>query len=164
MAGAVVAFTFWDRMRFSLDAANQLIDKEGLDTIADLRELDSKKCERIVAKLIKPGGVDPATGDPNHGVEVSDRAQTNLCIAVHRAVMWERCDRPYGLGDISLNDDFDVAKRQLVMEEKHKNDSSLIVPFADNMLKDCNFIEFSEEMVKLVNKFRHPTGIPIGFV
>ena len=59
MAGVVVARAFWDRMRFSLAAANRLIDREELDTIEDLRELDSKRCERIVGKLIKPGGRTP---------------------------------------------------------------------------------------------------------
>ena len=67
MAGVVVARAFWDRMRFSLAAANQLIDKEGLDTIADLRDLDSKRCDRIVAKLIKPGGWMPRRGIPTVG-------------------------------------------------------------------------------------------------
>ena len=105
MATIVVARAFFDRMKFKVEAANKLIDKEGLETIADLRELDSKRCERIVAKLIKPGGVD-AAGDPNAGVEVSDRAQTSFCIAVHRAVMWERCDRPHVLADVELCDAF----------------------------------------------------------
>ena len=50
MAAVVAARAFWDRMRFSLPAANRLIEKEELDTIEDLRELDSKRCERIVGK------------------------------------------------------------------------------------------------------------------
>ena len=81
------ARAFWDRMKFSRDAADQLIDKEGLDDIEELWDLDSKSCDRIVAKLIKPGGIDAATGDPNRGVEVSDRAQTNFTIVVQRAVI-----------------------------------------------------------------------------
>ena len=71
MAAIVVARMFSERMKFKVEAANKLISKEGLETIADLRELDSKRCERIVAKHVKSGGVD-AAGDPNSGVEVSD--------------------------------------------------------------------------------------------
>ena len=37
--------------------------------------------------------------------------------------MWERCDRPYVLSDIELDEDFDIAKHQLTMEKKHENDS-----------------------------------------
>ena len=163
MAGVVVARAFWDRMRFSLAAANRLIEKEELSTIEDLRELDSKRCERIVGKLIKPGGTDNA-GDPNYGVEVSDRAQTNFCIAVHRAVMWERCQRPYVLSDIEIDDDFEMAKHQLAMEEKHVDQPSLVTPYEDKQLKDRDYIQFAEELVKLFNKFRHTSGVVIGFV
>ena len=138
MAGVVVARAFWDRMRFKLAAANQLIDKEGLDSIDELRDLDSKRCERIVAKLIKPGGVDD-DGDPNRGVEVSDRAQTNFGIAVHRAVMWDRTQRPYVLANIDIDDDFEMAKHQLKQEESHVNPILLIKPYEDKQLKDSDF-------------------------
>ena len=50
------------------------------------------------------------------------------------------------------------------MEEKHKNEPSLIQPLANSDLRDRNFIEYSEEMVKKLNKFRHSSGIPIGHV
>ena len=158
------ARAFWDRMKFSRDAADQLIDKEGLDDIEELWDLDSESCGRIVAKLIKPGGIDAATGDPNRGVEVSDRAQTNFTIAVQRAVMWKRTDRPYDLDDIDIDDDFEIAKHQLKKEKTHVNPTSLITPYEDKQLKDDNFFEFSEELIQLFNKFRHPSGIVIGFV
>ena len=56
MADRVPARDFHQLMMFSLEAANDLIDEEGLDSIEELVDLTPKRCERIVDRLVKPGG------------------------------------------------------------------------------------------------------------
>ena len=68
------------------------------------------------------------------------------------------------MADIDLDDTFDNAKCQMILEAKHTNDPSLYVPYSNNQLNQRNFIVFSEELVNLINKTRHATGVPIGFV
>ena len=161
MGDVVAARSMFQRMKFELEAANKLITKEGIDSVEELRLLDKERCERIVARLVKPGGT-LANGNANPGLEVSERATTNFAIAAKRAEMWHRCGRPFTLASIDLNDDFEVARRQMILEEKHVNDSSLIAPLTNNQLKDRNFIEFAEVILKKISKFRHTSGIPIG--
>ena len=103
MAGNVVARNFHQRMNFSPAAANELIDEEGLDDIEELVELTPKRCERIVDRLVNPGGLD-ATGQPNRGIRVPERTTTNLINAAQLAKMWARCQRPYTLADIQNRD------------------------------------------------------------
>ena len=52
----VVARSAFQRMTFELAAANKLIDKEGIQSVDNLRLLDERRCERIVNRLVKPGG------------------------------------------------------------------------------------------------------------
>ena len=52
----------------------------------------------------------------------------------------------------------------MVLEAKHNNATALYVPYTNNQLNQRNFLVFSEEIVKLINKTRHATGVPIGFV
>ena len=52
----------------------------------------------------------------------------------------------------------------MVLEAKHNNGTALYVPYTNNQLNQRNFLVFSEEIVKLINKTRHATGVPIGFV
>ena len=40
----------------------------------------------------------------------------------------------------------------------------IIQPLSNNDLRDRNFIEYSEEVIKKLNKFRHSSGLPIGHV
>ena len=93
MAGRVAAREFHERMKFSQDAANELIDQEGLDSIEELVDLTLHCIQRIVDRLVKPGGVDPTTGDPNQGFRVPERATTNLTNACTLAKMWARTQR-----------------------------------------------------------------------
>ena len=126
MAGRVAAREFHERMKFSQDAANELIDQEGLDSIEELVDLTPKCIERIVDRLVKPGGVDPTTGDPNRGFRVPERATTNLTNASTLAKMWKRTQRAKSLVDITTRDQLAVAHRQRELEEGHKNDESII--------------------------------------
>ena len=68
------------------------------------------------------------------------------------------------MADIELNETFDVAKCQMIFEEKHNNNSLLYVSCTDKQLKKRNFLKFAEEKIKLINRTRHATGIPIDFV
>ena len=52
----------------------------------------------------------------------------------------------------------------MIMESKYKNDSAIIQPLSNNDLRDRNFIEYGEEIVKKLNKFRHSSGVLIGHV
>ena len=106
-------------MKFSQDVANEAIDKEGLDSIDELLELNLKRCEKIVDRIVKPGGLD-AAGQPNRGIYVPERAITNLTHASHLAKMWKRCQRPYTMANINLGDDLATARRQMELEIGHK--------------------------------------------
>ena len=68
------------------------------------------------------------------------------------------------MADINLNDALNVAKRQMVLEAKHTNDSLLYASVSNAQLAKRNFLEFSEEMIKRINRTHHATGVPIGFV
>ena len=157
MADIVTARAAFVRIKFTEGAANKLISNEGLETVSDLVELDLDRCRNIVARVIKPGGADA-------GVYVSERAMCNLAVASHLCRMWERCQRPYTMATISPGDDMETARRQMIMESKHKNDSAIIQPLSNNDLRDRNFIEYGEEVIKKLNKFRHSSGLPIGHV
>ena len=141
MADLVAARSAFQRIKFTQEAATKLVDKEFLDSIDELKELDQKRCDRIVSRLIKPGGA-------GVGLEVSERATTNLAIAAHLCKMWVRCQRAKTMADIDLGDEFETAKRQMIMEEKHVNDMSAFVPVSNKQLNDRNFIEFGEELIK----------------
>ena len=157
MADLVAARSAFQRIKFTQEAATKLVDKEFLDSIDELKELDQKRCDRIVSRLIKPGGA-------GVGLEVSERATTNLAIAAHLCKMWVRCQRAKTMANIDLGDGFETAKRQMIMEEKHVNDMSAFVPVSNKQLNDRNFIEFGEELIKKINKVRHVTGICVGSV
>ena len=163
MADAVIARAFLQRMKFSEPAANEAIDKEGLDSIDELAELNPKRCEKIVDRIVKPGGLD-AAGQPNRGIYVPERAITNLTHASHLAKMWKRCQRPYTLANINLGDDLATARRQMELEIGHKNDFSSIVPLTNKDLGDRNFFDLEEEIREIALQYRHSTGVSVGGV
>ena len=69
---------------------------------------------------------------------------------------------PHTLADIDVNDALEGDRLQLKMEENHSNDTSVFKPYLDKELKDRNFLELREEVVKKISKIRHPSGVPIG--
>ena len=140
MAGRVAAREFHQRMKFSLEAANELIDEEGLDSIEELVELTPKGIQRIVDRIVKPGGLD-AGGQPNRGHRVPERATVNLTNASMVAKMWHRCQRPKTLVDSTTREQLATARRQRELEDGHKNDEAVITEYTNKQLKDRNFYE-----------------------
>ena len=114
----VIAQDCFARLRFRAEAAVKLTDEEDLTSVDELKELDEKRVDRIVSRIIKPGG--RQGGRANAGIAVSERATHNLTVAAHLARMWDRCQRPHTMADIDLDDTFDNAKCQMVLEAKHK--------------------------------------------
>ena len=55
-AAVDVARDCFVRLRFKQAAAEWLTDEEDLDSVDELKELDDRRVERIVARIVKPGG------------------------------------------------------------------------------------------------------------
>ena len=55
MANMIVQDCF-ARLRFRAEAAVKLMDEEDLTSVDELKELDEKRVDRIVSRIIKPGG------------------------------------------------------------------------------------------------------------
>ena len=53
----VAARAMYVALNFSVEAADKLIDNEGLITTDDLKELDQDRVRDIVAAIRKPGGL-----------------------------------------------------------------------------------------------------------
>ena len=51
----VVAHDCFARLRFREEAAVKLTDEEDLTSVDELKELDEKRVDRIVSRIIKPG-------------------------------------------------------------------------------------------------------------
>ena len=52
----VIAQDCFARLRFRAEAAIKLTDEEDLTSVEELKELDEKRVDRIVSRIIKPGG------------------------------------------------------------------------------------------------------------
>ena len=52
----VIAQACFARLRFKPAAAVKLTDEEDLTSVDELKELDEKRVDRIVSRIIKPGG------------------------------------------------------------------------------------------------------------
>ena len=165
----VAARAMYTALNFSVEAADKLIDNEGLTTTDDLKELDQDRVRDIVAAIRKPGGTLPplaAGGAPraDPGTYVPERAMHNLMVAAHMSRMWDRTGRALAVANVRPGDNFQVASRQRIMEVKHRNRDSLLAPITNNDLRERNFIEFTEEVIKKLSHYRHSTGILIGHV
>ena len=55
----VAARAMYTALNFNAEAADKLIDNEGLTTAEDLKELDQDRVRDIVAAIRKPGGTLP---------------------------------------------------------------------------------------------------------
>ena len=53
---AAIAQDCFVRLRFRAAAATKLTDEEDLTSVEELKELDEKRVDRIVDRIIKPGG------------------------------------------------------------------------------------------------------------
>ena len=134
------------RMKFSLEVANRLIDKEELDSVEALLDLMPKRCEKFVDRIANPGRLD-ATDNPNcHGIYVPKHATTRLPLASQLAKMWDRTQRPYTLAHIESGVGLAKARRQMELEEKHTNDFVTIQPLTNKDLDDRNFFDLAEEI------------------
>ena len=164
----VAAHACFVRLYMPAAAGDKLIDDEGLLTVADLSPLTADRVRDIVASIRKPGGTipNPAGGDalPNPGIYIPERASHALQVACFLCLMKERCQRPFALANIQINDEFRTAGRQRNMEAKHTNSDVLLAPLTNKDINSRNFLEFTEETIKKLSKFRHSTGILIGHV
>ena len=52
----IIAKECFVRLRFKQQAAVKLTDEEDLTDMDELKELDEKRVDRIVSRIIKPGG------------------------------------------------------------------------------------------------------------
>ena len=92
------------RLQFSNSAAHYLVDRQGLDSIDSLRDLDDEGVSILCKTVRRPGGVQPAAAVadggappapvPNPGNEVSIVAETNLKLACYFIRYRIRVDRP----------------------------------------------------------------------
>ena len=164
----VVAHACFTRLFMPAPAGDKLIDDEGLMTAEDLSVLTTERVRDIVASIRKPGGTipNPAGGGhiQNPGIYIPERASHALQVACFLCLMKERCQRPFTLAHIQVNDEFLAAGRQRDMEAKHSNSDVLLAPLTNKDINGRNFLEFTEETVKKLSKFRHSTGILIGHV
>ncbi len=72
---------------FTIAASDEIVDKQGYDSLTALAELTDQTCADLVSLIRKPGGTIPnpdlpAAGAPlfihNPGIKVGHRALTNL--------------------------------------------------------------------------------------
>ena len=164
MAGRVAAREFHERMKFSQDAANELIDQEGLDSIEELVDLTPHCIQRIVDRLVKPGGVDPTTGDPNRGFRVPERATTNLTNASTLAKMRKRTQRNKSLVDITTRDQLAMARRQRELEEGHKNDKAIIPSTPTSRSRTATSTRFSRRSSSVATSSATLVGSLLGWL
>jgi hypothetical protein len=86
---------------FSIAASDEIVDRQGYDSLTALAELMDTACADLVALIMRPGGttpnpVPPAAGAPNPGIKVGHRALTNLKTAAFVARHLIRTCRPLG--------------------------------------------------------------------
>jgi len=67
----------FDRMGFTNAAASLLTDKQGIDTIIEVRNMEDASVENLCKVLRRLGGQNPPD-NPDPGVKVSVRAEENL--------------------------------------------------------------------------------------
>jgi hypothetical protein len=87
---------------FTIAASDEIVDKQGYDSLTALAELTDQTCADLVALIRKPGGTipnpHPAAGAPLHvpnpGIKVGHRALTNLKTAAFVARHLIRTSRP----------------------------------------------------------------------
>lgn len=94
------AFT---RLGFSDDAREDIIDVQGIDSLAELKILTDSEVENLCKVVRRPGGAaQAAAAGPNLGHQVSLRAENNLKLATYYLRHRDRINRATTAADITL--------------------------------------------------------------
>jgi hypothetical protein len=104
MAEIAALRTALQRMGFSAEAAGNLTDVQGLDSLNEFELLDDDEVANLCKTVRRPGGATVVGGNqvPNPGIMVTPRAETNLKLMVYFLRYRTRTSRPVTAADITL--------------------------------------------------------------
>ena len=154
------------RLQFSNPASQYLVDRQGLSSIEDLRDLDDDGVTNLCKAVRRPGGVQapPAAAAgvaapppvPNPGFEVSILAETNLklaCYFVRHRIRIDRATTPNDLTMANIRPMRDLKEYETMHDDPE-------APELDNRDWPRN-IELIKEYFA---ECRGTSGIPLAYV
>ena len=156
----------FERLGFSADAAEAMVDQQGIDGVEELALLDDKGCEALCKAVKRPGGMipNPNAGArnapaviPNPGVLISIRSEELLKLAAYWLRHMQNVSRIVGVADIQLVTVREIREHRR-SEDKHEN------PTSHPKINAKDWPKTMELMHEHLYTFLGETGIPLAYV
>ena len=158
MANVAMRSAF-QRLGFSIEAATRITDTQGIDSVEELQLLTDSDVENLCKALKRPGGTIQVAGanQPDPGVQVSLRAETNLKLACYFLRHRIRTSRVSHAQDITIANTRSVREMKLT-EENHEN------PSDPPTISHKDWPKTMEAIEEYLRNYLGETGIPLAYV
>ena len=158
MANVAMRSAF-QRLGFTVEAATRITDTQGIDSVEELLLLTDHDVENLCKALKRPGGTIQVAGanQPDPGVQVSLRAETNMKLACYFLRHRVRISRVSHAADITIANTRSVREMKLT-EENHEN------PSDPPTISHKDWPKTMEAIEEYLRNYLGETGIPLAYV
>ena len=143
---------------FTTEAAEKLVTSEDINSLDTLRSLNSTQVKDVV-KAIR------SLGEPDIGINVSEKAKHNMFMASYVYHIWDHCLRAFKdvSGIVVATELFEQAEMQHKREEAWDNKQCNFDAVTEAEMKN-NFSRLYEELVSRLDSVRGLSKNPLSYV
>ena len=138
-------------------ASSSMQNEQAINYNDEFRSLDDESVKTLCKFLLQPGGV-TTTSDPDPGVKVNARAESNLMLAVYFTKHNDRVSRDVTFLNVMLAGVRKLAGKREMGEDSTEGSATASKVHNSNWL---NTLEIVEEYLR---KFRGVNGAPLSYV
>ena len=158
MAEAIQMRGALTRLGFSNDAASDIVDNQGIDSIEELRLLTDSEVEILCKVVRRPGGAAANGAGQNLGTSVSLRAENNLKLAAYWLQYREKTSQATLSNQITLENVRGIRG----LHDWQTNHSEPTAP--DNIINAKDWTKTLEALREYLRGCLGVTGIPLAYV
>ena len=151
----------YTRCGFSKAATAAIVNKQGIDTLEEIRFLKDSEIDSLCKVVRRPGGAIAGAGVgqvvANPGIPVSLRAEKSLKLAVYWIRQQEKVTRDVTPADIVM----DVFRSICEVRDTNR---AYVAPTVFPVINDKDWPKTIETLTEFLDSFLGDTKIPLGYV